>query len=229
MRAPTASVTHRATSSTSPRRAHHTRGARLVRRSPERGVRRIAMISDADLIRHSKRDPDAFGELFDRHAAAVLRYVARRVGCEHTAQDLMAETFAQAYVARRSFRRIRFRPRVVVVDRTSPALPSVSGTGRGRPGSTPHRAQDGADRRPRRDRNHRHRPEPARRRARLLPCGPVQAGCRRGLAAGGRRSSLPRGRGALGMHHRGGRVRVHRGLRQLQTDNNLLQLRERVA
>ena len=62
------------------------------------------MEGDAELLRRSARDPEAFGELFDRHADAVLRYLRRHVPCADTAKDLLSETFAKAYVGRRSFR-----------------------------------------------------------------------------------------------------------------------------
>lgn len=60
--------------------------------------------SDAELLRASAKDPDAFGELYDRHAASLLAYFQRRVRCPETAADLTAETFAQAFVSRRRYR-----------------------------------------------------------------------------------------------------------------------------
>lgn len=62
------------------------------------------MASDAELIRGSVTDGDAFAELYDRHAAAVLAYFMRRTGDAQTAADLTAETFAAAFSSRRRFR-----------------------------------------------------------------------------------------------------------------------------
>jgi RNA polymerase sigma factor (sigma-70 family) len=43
---------------------------------------------------------DAFAELFDRHARAVYRFAAHRVGAT-AAEDILSETFARAYASRR--------------------------------------------------------------------------------------------------------------------------------
>jgi RNA polymerase sigma factor (sigma-70 family) len=60
--------------------------------------------SDAELLRRAGRDADAFGVFYDRHVTAVLAYFARRTGCAQTAQDLTAETFAEAFAHRRRYR-----------------------------------------------------------------------------------------------------------------------------
>jgi RNA polymerase sigma-70 factor (ECF subfamily) len=60
--------------------------------------------SDAQLLRASSSDPQAFGEFYDRHAADVLAYFQRRVACPHSAADLTAETFAAAFLSRRRYR-----------------------------------------------------------------------------------------------------------------------------
>ena len=62
------------------------------------------MSSDADLIRRALTDADAFRRLYDRHATAVHAYHLRRSGDPHAAQDLTAETFAQAWLSRARFR-----------------------------------------------------------------------------------------------------------------------------
>jgi RNA polymerase sigma factor (sigma-70 family) len=54
---------------------------------------------DADAIRKSATDPIAFEPVFDRHFAAVHRYLHRRVG-KDVADDLAAETFRIAFEAR---------------------------------------------------------------------------------------------------------------------------------
>ncbi|MEU8120350.1 RNA polymerase sigma factor [Spirillospora sp. NPDC049024] len=52
--------------------------------------------SDKAIIERSRRDPEAFAGLYDRHAPAIHRYLARRLGRD-LADDLMAETFLQAF------------------------------------------------------------------------------------------------------------------------------------
>ena len=47
---------------------------------------------DAALIARSLHAPECFGVLFDRHAPAIGRYIARRLGPD-AADDLVAETF----------------------------------------------------------------------------------------------------------------------------------------
>ncbi|WP_432071110.1 RNA polymerase sigma factor [Streptomyces sp. AA1529] len=58
--------------------------------------------SDASVIARSRDEPEAFAVLFDRHADAVHRYAARRLGGE-VADDLMAETFTTAFQQRHRY------------------------------------------------------------------------------------------------------------------------------
>ena len=51
---------------------------------------------DAALIARSLHAPECFGVLFDRHAPAIGRYIARRLGPD-AADDLVAETFLVAF------------------------------------------------------------------------------------------------------------------------------------
>jgi RNA polymerase sigma factor (sigma-70 family) len=51
---------------------------------------------DAALIARSLHAPECFGVLFDRHAPAIGRYIARRLGPD-AADDLVAETFLAAF------------------------------------------------------------------------------------------------------------------------------------
>jgi RNA polymerase sigma factor (sigma-70 family) len=60
--------------------------------------------SDAELLRVSARDPEAFGVFYDRHATTLLAYFQRRTACAESAADLAAETFAAAFHARRRYR-----------------------------------------------------------------------------------------------------------------------------
>ena len=64
------------------------------------GVRPILEdLSDAELLR--LEDPDAFAELYDRHANRVLAWARARAGA--FGPDLTAEIFAQAWRSRRRF------------------------------------------------------------------------------------------------------------------------------
>jgi RNA polymerase sigma-70 factor (ECF subfamily) len=60
--------------------------------------------SDAELLRASGRDPDAFAEFYERHATALLVFFARRTWDPQEAADLTAETFAAAFASRRRYR-----------------------------------------------------------------------------------------------------------------------------
>ena len=61
------------------------------------------MRSDAELIRAARRDPEAFGELYRRHAAAIHSWFCAQVDRD-AAAELTAETFAQAAISLRRFR-----------------------------------------------------------------------------------------------------------------------------
>ncbi|MFI2713177.1 RNA polymerase sigma factor [Micromonospora sp. NPDC018662] len=58
--------------------------------------------TDGELIRRSRTEPERFAPLFDRHAVAVHRYLARRIG--PPADDLLAETFLVAFRRRAGYR-----------------------------------------------------------------------------------------------------------------------------
>ena len=59
--------------------------------------------SDAELLTASAEEPEAFTELYRRHAEYLLRYFARRTLDPEAAAELTAETFAQAFASRGSF------------------------------------------------------------------------------------------------------------------------------
>jgi RNA polymerase sigma factor (sigma-70 family) len=61
-------------------------------------------MSDADLLRRSLRDPEAFGEFYDRHARAILAFLYRRTASADMAADIAAETFAKAFLSRGRYR-----------------------------------------------------------------------------------------------------------------------------
>jgi RNA polymerase sigma factor (sigma-70 family) len=60
--------------------------------------------TDADLIEHAKKDPDAFRELYERHAHSVFRRLRGATNDERVALELTAETFAQAACSLGRFR-----------------------------------------------------------------------------------------------------------------------------
>lgn len=60
---------------------------------------------EAQLVaRCLKRDPDAFGQLVERHASVVLNLAYRMVGNRAQAEDLAQETFLTAFKALPTFR-----------------------------------------------------------------------------------------------------------------------------
>ncbi len=61
--------------------------------------RRGSAADDATVIESSRREPERFAVLFDRHAPHIYRYLARRAG-RQVAEDLVAETFLAAFAKR---------------------------------------------------------------------------------------------------------------------------------
>jgi RNA polymerase sigma factor (sigma-70 family) len=59
-------------------------------------------LSDAEVIQRSLAEPAAFGALFDRHAASMLRFFVRRVGPDDT-DNLVGEVFSIAFQRRQTF------------------------------------------------------------------------------------------------------------------------------
>ena len=59
--------------------------------------------TDSELLLASRDDPDAFTELYRRHAEDLLRYFARRTLDPEAAAELTAETFAQAFSSRTTY------------------------------------------------------------------------------------------------------------------------------
>lgn len=58
--------------------------------------------TDAELL--AEESSAAFRTLYDRHAAAIVGFLAGRTGSRDVAHDLAAEVFAQAWLGRRTFR-----------------------------------------------------------------------------------------------------------------------------
>ena len=61
-------------------------------------------MGDAELLRRARRDPDAFCRFYERHAVRLRAWLRRETGSLEAANDLTAETFAQALVSLRRFR-----------------------------------------------------------------------------------------------------------------------------
>jgi RNA polymerase sigma-70 factor (ECF subfamily) len=51
---------------------------------------------DASLVKRAKRDPEAFGLLYERYVDRIYSYIYFRTGSEQDAEDLTARTFFQA-------------------------------------------------------------------------------------------------------------------------------------
>lgn len=60
------------------------------------------MSVDSDIIRRSIETPEAFAELFRRHARVIGAFAARRVGSD-AAEDILSETFLIAFRRRGDF------------------------------------------------------------------------------------------------------------------------------
>jgi len=58
--------------------------------------------SDAAVIRASFDEPGRFGDLFDRHATVVFRFLVRRVGVD-AAESLLGEVFRVAFERRSTY------------------------------------------------------------------------------------------------------------------------------
>jgi len=66
------------------------------------GVSPVNPESDAAVIEVSRREPAAFGTLFDRHATVLFRYLVRRVG-PGEADGMLGEVFRIAFERRGDF------------------------------------------------------------------------------------------------------------------------------
>jgi RNA polymerase sigma factor (sigma-70 family) len=58
--------------------------------------------SDAELIGRSLAEPEAFGLIYDRHAATLLRFLGRRAGAK-VVEGLVGELFRIAFERRKTF------------------------------------------------------------------------------------------------------------------------------
>ncbi len=64
----------------------------------------VRRVSDLELLRAARADPEAFGEFYRRHAVGLERWLRSQTPDLATAADLTAETFAQALVGLERFR-----------------------------------------------------------------------------------------------------------------------------
>jgi RNA polymerase sigma-70 factor (ECF subfamily) len=53
-------------------------------------------VGEATLVEQAKRDPEAFGLLYERYVDKIYNYVYYRTGNHHDAEDLTAKVFYQA-------------------------------------------------------------------------------------------------------------------------------------
>jgi RNA polymerase sigma-70 factor (ECF subfamily) len=63
----------------------------------------VSNLDDAALLRRADTDAHAFRLVYDRHADTIFGYFRRRGVDHHTALDLTAETFAEAWLCRHRF------------------------------------------------------------------------------------------------------------------------------
>ena len=61
------------------------------------------MATDAELLRESRRRPDAYVEVCERHVADLAAWLRKEVGASD-ADELLAETLARGWYARKRFR-----------------------------------------------------------------------------------------------------------------------------
>jgi RNA polymerase sigma factor (sigma-70 family) len=59
-------------------------------------------VDDSHVIERSWREAEAFAQLYDRHAASLHRYAARRLGAQ-ASDDVVAETFLTAFRRRDTY------------------------------------------------------------------------------------------------------------------------------
>src|SRR5262245_29124870 len=71
-------------------------------RSPIGKEKTMSLPSDAEVIGRSLDEPEAFGLIYDRHAATLLRFLGRRAGAK-VAEGLVGELFRIAFERRKLF------------------------------------------------------------------------------------------------------------------------------
>lgn len=58
--------------------------------------------TDGEIVRTSLEDPQAFGEIFDRHASTVHRFLSSHAGVD-VSEDLLSEVFLTAFRGRKTY------------------------------------------------------------------------------------------------------------------------------
>jgi len=62
--------------------------------------------TDGEIVGRSRTEPEAFGEIFDRHFKIVYRFCARRVGSSQS-EDLAGDVFRKAFERRELYHTAR--------------------------------------------------------------------------------------------------------------------------
>lgn len=63
-----------------------------------------AQVDEQALVERAKRDPDAFGELYDLYFERIYAYVYRKTGDRQVAEDLTSDTFMKALTHIKGYR-----------------------------------------------------------------------------------------------------------------------------
>lgn len=58
--------------------------------------RRMEEIDEAQLVKRAKKDPEAFGKLYQKYVGKIYSYIYARIGNREDAEDLTARTFYRA-------------------------------------------------------------------------------------------------------------------------------------
>jgi RNA polymerase sigma-70 factor, ECF subfamily len=61
-------------------------------------------VAEQALVEHAKRDPEAFGELYDVYFDRIYAYIYRKTGDRQAAEDLTSDTFMKALTHLKSYR-----------------------------------------------------------------------------------------------------------------------------
>src|SRR5262249_36925592 len=81
------------------------RSPRRFEREPHPAIGKMETVSppsDAEVIGRSLDEPEVFGLIYDRHAAALLRFLGRRAGTR-VVEGLVGELFRIAFERRKTF------------------------------------------------------------------------------------------------------------------------------
>ena len=62
------------------------------------------LLEEKELVERAQRDPQAFGELYDRYYPRIYHYILGRTACVDTAMDITSTTFFKALAGLKKFR-----------------------------------------------------------------------------------------------------------------------------